>query len=259
MPERSSYAPGVPSWIDLATTDPAAAREFYGQLFGWEFDISPDEHLGHYTTVTKNGKTVAGMVGTPMTEQPPAWATYFATEDAQKLADRITDNGGAIVMGPDPVGQLGSLLVWQDPTGAFVGAWQAGTHSGAQLVNEPGAFSWNELNTRDLDAAAAFYPAILPVTAHDESEGEFRYQTLQVDGHNIAGMWQMSHDVPSQVHPHWAVYFSVADTDAAVDQATALGASVTVPAKDSPYGRFAGLTDPQGAMFYVVQPAVEQG
>ena len=127
MPERSSYAPGVPSWVDLATTDPAAARDFYGQLFGWEFDVSPDEQLGHYTTVTKNGKTVAGMVGTPMTEQPPAWATYFATDDVQKLSERITDNGGAIVMGPDPVGQLGSMLVWQDPTGAFVGAWQAGT------------------------------------------------------------------------------------------------------------------------------------
>ncbi len=56
MPERSSYAPGVPSWVDLATTDPAAARDFYGQLFGWEFDVSPDEQLGHYTTVTKDGK-----------------------------------------------------------------------------------------------------------------------------------------------------------------------------------------------------------
>ena len=99
----------------------------------------------------------------------------------------------------------------------------------------------------------------MPVTAHDVSEGEFHYQTLQVDGRDIAGMWQMSHDVPAQVHPHWAVYFSVADTDAAVDQATALGASVMMPAKDSPYGRFAGLTDPQGAMFYVVQPPVEQG
>ena len=259
MPERSSYAPGVPSWIDLATTDPAAARDFYGQLFGWEFDISPDEQLGHYTTVTKNGKSVAGMVGTPMTEQPPAWATYFATDDVQKLSERITDNGGAIVMGPDPIGQLGSMLVWQDPTGAFVGAWQAGLHPGAQLVNEPGALAWNELNTRDLDAAAAWYPAIMPVTAHDVSEGEFHYQTLQVDGRDVAGMWQMSHDVPAQVHPHWAVYFSVAETDAAVDKATALGASVMMPAKDSPYGRFAGLTDPQGAMFYVVQPPVEQG
>ena len=259
MPERLSYAPGVPCWVDLATTDPAAAREFYGQLFGWQFEISPDERLGHYTTVTRNGKSVAGMVGTPMTEQPPAWGTYFATDDAQKLSELVTANGGAIVRGPDPVGQLGTMVVWQDPTGAFVGGCQAGRHPGAQLVSEPGAVTWNELHTRDLEAAAAFYPAVLPVTAHDMSEGEFRYQTLQLDGRDVAGMWQMSHEVPAQVHPHWAVYFSVADTDAAVDRATGLGASVAMLAKDSPYGRFAGLTDPHGASFYVIQTPADQG
>ena len=258
MVERSSYPPGVPSWTDLGTNDPAGARDFYGQLFGWEFDISPDEQTGHYTMVVKAGKNVAGVSGIPVTEQPPAWSTYFATDDVQKVAELVTANGGAIVMGPMAVGPAGSMVMWQDPTGAFAGAWQAGEHTGAQLVNEPGTLTWNELNTRDLAASAAFYTAILPVTAHDMSAEGFLYQTLQVDGRDVAGMWQISAEVPAEVPPHWAVYFSVADADAAVSRAAELGATVSMPAKDSPYGRFAGLLDPQGASFYVIQVPAER-
>jgi predicted enzyme related to lactoylglutathione lyase len=128
---------------------------------------------------------------------------------------------------------------------------------GAQLVQEPGAIAWNELNTRDLPAAVAFYTAILPVTAHDMSDGDFHYQTLQIDGADVAGMWEMSADVAPDVPPNWGVYFTVADTDASVTQATNLGASVVMPAKDSPYGRLAGLRDPQGAAFYVIEMAFE--
>jgi hypothetical protein len=259
MAERSSYPPGVPSWTDLGTSDPAGARDFYGQLFGWEFDISPDEQTGHYTMVTRSGKNVAGISGIPVTEQPPAWNTYFATDDVQKLAELATENGAAIVMGPMQVGPAGSMLVWQDPTGAFCGAWQAGEHTGAQLVNEPGTLTWNELNTRDLSASAAFYTAILPAVVHDVSAGDFHYQTLQVEGRDVAGMWQMSAEIRADVPPHWAVYFCVADTDAAVARASDLGGRSTMPAKDSPFGRLAGLADPQGASFYVIQVPADAG
>ncbi len=178
MPERSSFAPGTPSWVDLSTTDPDAARDFYGPLLGWEYVIDPSEETGHYATATVGGKNVAGVNGMSITEQPPAWTTYF------------------------------------------------------------------ELNTRDLAAAIAFYTAILPVTAHDMSDGDFHYQTLQVEGADVAGMWEMSADVAPDVPPNWGVYFTVADADASVTQATSLGASVIVPVKDSPYGRLAGLRDP---------------
>ena len=253
MPERSSYAPGTPSWTDLSTTDPDAARDFYGALFGWDYEVDPNEETGHYATARLAGKRVAGVNGMAITEQPPAWATYFATDDVQKLAELVTENGGANVLGPMQIGPAGSMLIWQDPTGAFAGAWQAGEHTGAQLVNEPGTLTWNELNTRDLDASAAFYSAILPVTPHDMSEGDFQYRTLQVDGRDIAGMWKISADVPAEMPPHWAVYFAVADVDATVARAGDLGATVVMPAKESPYGRFVGLRDPQGASFYAIQ------
>jgi predicted enzyme related to lactoylglutathione lyase len=252
MAERSSYAAGIPSWVDLATTDPAAARDFYGQLFGWDFEIGPEE-FGFYTTARKGGRSVAGLVGMPMSDNPPAWTTYFATDDAQQTSELAAANGAAIVVGAMPVGALGTMLVFQDPTGAFAGAWQAGSHTGAQLVNEPGAVTWNELLTRDLDAAIAFYTAILPVTTHDNSEEHFRYQTLQVDGKDVAGLWEATADTPHDTAPHWTVYFAVEDADEAVSRAESLGASVSAAAVDSPYGRFARLSDPQGARFTVIK------
>ncbi len=252
MPDRTTYAPGTPCWVDLNTSDPAAAREFYGELFDWQFETNEQFH---YATATKNGKRVGGLNDMAITDQPPAWITYFATDDAQKVAELVTDNGGAVALGPMQVGAQGTILLWQDTTGAVAGAWQPDAMTGAQLVDETGTLVWNELNTRDLDAAVAFYTAILPVTAQDMSEGDFRYQTLQVQGRDVAGMWQMSADAPHDVAPNWAVYFGVEDTDAAVAAATGLGATVNTPAKDSPYGRFAGFADPQGAAFYVITPA----
>jgi predicted enzyme related to lactoylglutathione lyase len=47
MSERTSYEPGTPSWVDLTTSDPASAREFYGGLFGWEaVEAGPAEETG---------------------------------------------------------------------------------------------------------------------------------------------------------------------------------------------------------------------
>ncbi len=255
MPERTSYAAGTPSWVDLATTDPAAARDFYGQLFGWDFDIGPEEY-GSYATATKGGRSVAGVVGSPMSDTPPAWTTYFATDDAAQTAQAASANGAALMMDAMPVGDLGSMVIFQDPTGAFVGAWQAGTHTGAQLVNEPGSFTWNELMTRDLDTAVAFYQKVWPVTANAMSDDpNFRYHTLQVDGRDVAGIWQAGTDVGPEVSPNWGVYFAVDDTDEAVSRAMALGAGVTADAMDSPYGRFARLVDPQGAAFVLIRNA----
>jgi hypothetical protein len=252
MAERSSYAPGTPCWIDLNTSDPSAARAFYTELFGWQFETNEESH---YATARKDGKRVCGLNDMAITEQPPAWLTYFATDDAQKLAESITANGGAVVLGPMQVYQQGSILLWLDTVGATAGAWQPGLHTGAELVEEAGTTAWHELATRDLDGAVAFYTAVLPVSAHDMSDGEFRYQTLRVEDRDVAGIWQMSADVPAETPPHWSVYFTVDDTDATVSAAIAHGATVNVPAKDSPYGRFAGLADPQGAAFYVIQPA----
>src|SRR5918998_2967423 len=82
MPERTSYEPGTPSWVDLGTSDPDAAKEFYRSLFGWEAeDAGPVEETGGYGFFTLNGRKIAGVAGLMDPSQPVAWSTYVATED----------------------------------------------------------------------------------------------------------------------------------------------------------------------------------
>src|SRR4051795_10612898 len=92
--------------------------------------------------------------------QPPAWATYVATADADATADAVRGAGGQVLAPPFDVLDAGRMAMLADPAGAVLGVWQAGRHHGAQLANEPGSFCWNELATRDMDAAKRFYGAV---------------------------------------------------------------------------------------------------
>lgn len=251
MPEVTSYDPGAPCWVDLATSDPDATRSFYGTLFGWEYEIGPAETM-YYSQALVRGKPVAAIYGQPPGQgaMPVAWTTYLATDNADATSKRITDSGGALNMGPDDVMDQGRMVIATDPSGAVFGLWQAGKFFGAALVSEPGAFSWNELSTPDLDAARRFYSAVFGYEWEDVDTGPGGppYATFAVGGRPVGGAMQQS-DVP----PNWGTYFSVADPDATVAKAQELGGGVLMPATDSPYGRFAVLRDPQGAVFSVTR------
>ena len=254
MPEKTDHAPGVPSWIDIGT-DVEAAKKFYGELFGWEpQDAGPPEETGGYGFFFKNGKMVAGY-GPQQSPGPPVWTTYVATADADATAEKVTANGGQAIVPPMDVMTAGRMAVFQDPTGAFFSVWQAGEHKGAQLVNEPGSFSWNELNTRDLDAAKAFYTAVFGWDYETMDMGPTSYTEIRLNGDTIAGALDMTGRVPDEVPAHWMVYFAVSDTDATVARAEELGGNVLVPPVDIPPGRFAVVADDKGAHFAVIRLA----
>ncbi len=250
MPEMTDYPAGRPIWVDLMSTDCAAGREFYGSLFGWESEDG-DPAFGGYTMFTKGGKNVAG-VGPVMTEgQPVVWSTYLATDDADKTTELVTSAGGQVIVEPMDIPGAGRMAFYADPTGAAVGVWQAREMKGAELIGEPGTVCWNELATRDVDVAKAFYAAAFPLTT-EAAKFDPSYTTLNVNGKAVAGLMPMPAEYPPQVPSHWSVYFAVADTDATVAKATELGATVRMPAFDSPPGRTAVLADPQGAVFAVI-------
>jgi len=240
--------------VDLLTSDPDGARAFYGPLFGWEFDVAGPEY-GHYVTCTLNDRRVAGIGGEAAPEgAPTAWMTYLSTPDAAALAQRITEHGGKLVMEPMEIPDQGTMLVAFDPQGAAFGAWQDGGHAGAQVVNEPGALIWNELTTRDLAGARAFYTAVVGFgwKPQDTGPGGPPYAVFEVDSKLAGGAVEMDEgwgDVP----PHWMIYFEVADTDAAATSVERLGGQVVSPPRDSPYGRMAVLRDPQGGAFSVIE------
>jgi predicted enzyme related to lactoylglutathione lyase len=254
MAEFTSHPAGAPCWVDLASPDLAASKAFYGTLFGWAAETSPDPAAGGYTMFTLRGKQVAGL-GPIMGEgQPSAWSTYIAVDDADKTTEAVLGAGGQVIVPPMDVLDAGRMAVFLDNAGAAISIWQPGTTIGAQLANEPGAFAWNELNTRDVAAGSAFYPAVFgwSVRKSDENTG-MEYFEFQRDGASIAGMMPMPEQVPAEVPPHWVTYFAVTDADAAVATTQKLGGALLVGPIDLPFGRFAVLSGPHREVFAVIK------
>jgi predicted enzyme related to lactoylglutathione lyase len=153
------------------------------------------------------------------------------------------------------------MAVLADNSGAPFSIWQAGRHTGAGLVNEPGAMCWNEVMTRDADGAERFYGEIVGwrTSAMPFEGGEYTLWHLPGEGEpdprsdGIAGMTPMvGEQWPTDLPAHWMVYFAVEDTDATASRSEELGGRVAVPPFDSSVGRIAVLNDPAGAAFSVI-------
>jgi predicted enzyme related to lactoylglutathione lyase len=240
--ERDGYAAGTPSWVDIGSTDLETTHAFYTALFGWERqDAGPVEETGGYGFYTKGGKLVAGYG--PAQAPGVWWSTYISVDDAEAVVGKVELNGGVTLMAPMQVMEAGTMAVFNDPTGAAFSIWQPGQHKGAQLVNEPGAFSWSELMTRDLTAAVAFYMAVFGWT--EENGPESPYKELAVDGNVVAGAQAIGDDMPAEVPAHWNVYFGCTDVDATAARVAELGGTVRVPPFDIPdVGRIAVVGGP---------------
>jgi predicted enzyme related to lactoylglutathione lyase len=255
MAEFTSYEPGIPCWVDLGSPDPAASRAFYGSLFGWEANVSPDPAAGGYTLFTLRGKQVAGLGPLFVEGQPAAWSTYVRVDDADKTAEAVVSAGGQVVVAPMDVLDAGRTAVFLDSGGAAISVWQPGMHKGAELANEPGAFCWNELDTRDVAAAKAFYPAVFGWSTDDAGAqgGPMEYYEWKLGGAVIGGMMPMPEMVPAEVPSFWLTYFAVSDTDAIAAKTVELGGSVILEPTDIPIGRFAILAGPHRETFAVIR------
>jgi predicted enzyme related to lactoylglutathione lyase len=252
------YAPGTPSWVELSSPDTDASTAFYGELMGWNATDPGPAESGGYRMFQQTGQSVGGLMRHMQDGQPTAWSTYVSVADADETAAKVKAAGGSVVVEPMDVMDIGRMAVFADPTGAVFGIWQPKSFAGADLVNEPNSLCWNEVLTRDADADRAFYPAVFGWVAGRPSfaGAPDTYTVWQLDGKPVGGMMQMTSEAfPAEVPPHWSVCFAVADCDATVAKARELGATVTVEPVDMPIGRFAGMIDPQGAAFTVMQAA----
>jgi predicted enzyme related to lactoylglutathione lyase len=205
---------------------------------------------------TLRGKLVAGISPLQNETQPPVWSTYIAVDDADATAAAATDAGGQVAMDPIDVMDAGRMAFLVDPVGAFVGIWQAGRHTGAQLVNEHGTLGWNELTTPDPEPAAAFYSTVFGWDPEVVEMGGHGYTVFNLDGKAIGGLMTMDERWPAGMPSHWLTYFVVDDADATAARAQELGATVHVgPLDAQDVGRIAMIGDPHGTIFSVITPA----
>ena len=253
MGKRERYEPGTFSWVDLMTTDPAGAKAFYGELFGWEAEDMPAGGSATYTMLRLDGDYVCALyeMGAEGREQgtPPYWFPYVSVEDADATASRARDLGGTVYSEAFDVLDSGRMAVIGDPTGGVLGAWQPRGHNGAARVNDPGCFTWNELQSRDPETAAAFYAALFGwETEPQKEEGKLAYVLIRNAGHINGGIMPMTEqngDAPS----YWLPYFTVTSTEGAVAKIRDLGGRLMAGPIDVPTGRIAVVSDPQGAAF----------
>ena len=254
MAERPT---GTPCWVDISVPDVDVAKTFYTGLLGWDCRTDPRPEAGGYTMFTLRGKYVAAASPPQQEGIPSHWTTYIASDDVDDTATKIGDAGGIVLADPFDVFDSGRMTVAQDPTGAVFGVWQAGTHHGAQLANEPGSFQWNECETRDVAAAKDFYTSVFGYGVEQMDMGqEEPYRLFMLGDHRVAGLFKMTDDMEG-VPPNWMTVFAVADADAAAAKAKELGGELLFGPQDIPVGRFAVLQDSTGAVFQVVAPPQE--
>ena len=245
------FEAGKPAWVELSSTDPAGSRTFYEKLFGWKVAVSPDPQYGGYGMANQGDKAVAGIgPKQPGDKSPTNWSIYFGTTNADETAKKVSGAGGTVVAPPFDVPKQGRMAVFQDPSGAFVSAWQAQSMEGFVYGGE-GQFGWAELSARGLERDLPFYKSVFGWTAKksEAATADQPYTEFQMNGESMAGAMEMNPMVPKEVPSYWMPYFNVADVDAAFAKAKGAGAREMPAPQDFPGGRFAIVSDPQGAAF----------
>jgi hypothetical protein len=243
---------GTPTWVDLLAPDIESARSFYHAIFDWEYDIAGPE-FGGYTIARLGQHPAAGMSGPQpgAPAMPAAWGLFFASDDLAADVARAVALGATVLVPPMVVGPFGGMATCVDPTGAVFSFWQAGQHIGFQVSDEPGATTWYELWASDAQRARDFYAALLGAAA-EPMPGDQEYYVLKHGEAMLCGIMQADPrgDLPQQ----WIPYFVVADIDAIAALITRLGGKLLSRIEDSPFGRFAAVADPSGALFEIIQP-----
>ncbi|MGI3226437.1 VOC family protein [Streptomyces phaeochromogenes] len=275
----AAFAEGVPCWIDAQLPDVEAGKRFYGELFGWTFEpfdkteeptgpspgaprssaapgdpgspgslespapaayTGPSPYAGS-VRAHLDGEPVAALVPKRDGRMPTVWTVYFATPDAEDLAERIREAGGQVITAPVPVGPYGTMALAADPESAVFGLWEGGTLPGFGRRHGPGSFSWVELYARDTAVADSFYTGLF----HDALFGPGTTRDF--------GRVLVTEAFPAEMPPHFLVHFGVDDCEALLGTVVRLGGRVQTPPFDTSYGRVAVVTDNQGASFALLQ------
>jgi uncharacterized protein len=259
MPTRTEYTPGTFSYVELSTTDPDAAKRFYGDLFAWQFDDADVGDGFMYTSCTLEGKNVCGLAAQQEQERnmgvPPHWNNYVTVEDADGTAAKAKELGANVVAEPFDVMTFGRMAVFMDPAGAALCIWQPGDSIGSEIVNTPGAPTWNELHTTDIDSSESFYGDLFgwSFDPMNVPEGSPPYHVIRNRERANGGVMNTQPQEP----PNWLPYFAVESLDGSLAQVNEAGGQVHAGPIPMPQGQIAVCADPQGAFFALWEGELE--
>lgn len=251
----TKYPQGTFSWADFFSKDIKASTAFMNGLMGWTSqDMPTGEGRPDYTMFSLDGKYVAG--GSPAFDpsMPSFWTSYVTVDDVDAMTAKAEKIGAKITMPPMDVLDSGRMSTIQDRTGAHIALWQPKKHIGAGVVNIPGAMSWNELYTPDMEASKKFYADLFGWT-FEASENAPEYTVIKNNGRRNGGMFPQMEDMKG-MPPFWMVYFTVKNIDESIAKTKELGGKVEMGPKEISVGKIAVIADPAGAHFMIMEMSV---
>lgn len=241
-------------WYDLATTDPAAAATFYGEVVGWTPENVPEKS---YTVFKTGAAMMAGLMQLPTHLQaegvPPHWSGYVRVDDVDAMLSKAEAAGAKLKYGPEEIPDVGRFAVITDPDGAMFYLFTPSFVGEEPAPMTPGSIAWRELLARDHDAAFGFYAGLFGWERSRAIEmGPMGvYQLYAYDGFDRGGMM----NAPEGVRPQWMFYFAVAGIDAAAERVESAGGAIMFGPVEVPGGAWTlNCRDPQGASFALVSP-----
>lgn len=247
------HHPGKFIWLDLVTDDLAAARNFYGAVFGWQFR-SVESAPASYTVVEHAGRPIAGMfLHAPPPEKAGGarWLSLISVGDPDQVARYVKEQGGSIVAPVAALAGRGTHALFRDPQGALFGVLQSATGDPPDTPVADGDFFWFDLLAGDPAQAAEFYREIggYALSVREVGEGVTRVM-LASGGYARAGIAALP---PAVKHPGWLPYVLVEDVSGTLDKVRKAGGTVLVePRAELLDGNLAVITDPRGGVVGLV-------
>jgi len=238
-------------WYDLLTDDVDAARAFYGEMFGWEFDdYGKDNHI--YTIILQNGVPIGGIVASDQLKQDveqSRWLSYLSVENVDAAVAKTVVAGGKSFANGTDFPERGRVGIVKDPQGALIAYVRSDSGDPDDAEPKLSQFFWTELWTSDLNAAEAFYTDLVSYERDAEADNAVDgsvYRVLKIGDRRRAGMLQIPFD---GVLPNWLPYIMTPDPTAAAKRAESLGGRILLAPEGTLHSGSAIIADPTGGVF----------
>jgi hypothetical protein len=235
----AEHEEGMPCWLDAMVSSSEhreALVDFYSNLFGWTFDVGGPE-TGYYSIANLNGRNVLAIGQHESSEG--RWVTYFSTSNIDLACQRISANGGMIILPAMDVMNFGKLALALDSTGAVHGLWEPKLNRGFGVMYEPNAVGWFDHVSEDQSKAAQYYQKVLGTEIGLHAEGDMLVLTR-------GEQWfaSLSQGETSEQPPQWMPVIVVDSLDRIKAKVRQLGGTIVVEEMVVPGSAISVFQDP---------------